>query len=141
LALVGQTLTNWLTKYSLENGLSQADAQRQAQLGIVIVQSVALFAAPVIGIMADRINRVNAVIIAVAISAVGYSSLFLIENPLGFNMKLALMLVGVGEVAGVIVSQVLIAQYERASRFDNRRVRILWSVGNFDGSQIRWIFV
>ncbi|HMS40356.1 MAG TPA: SDR family NAD(P)-dependent oxidoreductase [Pyrinomonadaceae bacterium] len=111
LALVGQTLTNWLTKYSLENGLSQSDAQRQAQLGIVVVQSVALFAAPIIGIMADRINRLTAVIIAVAISAIGYSSLFLIENPLGFNMKLALMLVGVGEVAGVIVSQVLIAQY------------------------------
>jgi MFS family permease len=111
LALVGQTLTNWLTKFSLENGLSQSDAQRQAQLGIVIVQSIALLAAPVIGIMADRLNRINAVIIAVGISAIGYSSLFLIENPLGLNMKLALMVVGVGEVAGVIVSQVLIAQY------------------------------
>lgn len=111
LALVGQTLTNWLTKFSLENGLSQADAQRQAQLGIVVVQSVALFAAPVIGIMADRMNRVNAVIVAVGISAVGYSSLFLVENPLGLNMKLALMVVGVGEVAGVIVSQVLVAQF------------------------------
>jgi NAD(P)-dependent dehydrogenase (short-subunit alcohol dehydrogenase family)/predicted MFS family arabinose efflux permease len=111
LALVGQTLTNWLTKYSLANDLSQADAQKQAQIGIIIVQFTALLAAPIIGIMADRINRITAVMIAVGISAIGYGSLFLIENPLGLNMKLALMVVGIGEVAGVIVSQVLIAQY------------------------------
>ena len=110
LALVGSFLVLWLNKYGLESGLTEVEANKQAQLGFVIVQSAALFGAPIIGILADRVNRVRAVAIAVGISAVGYSSLFLIENPLGGWMKIALILVGLGEVAGVIASQVLIAQ-------------------------------
>lgn len=111
LALVGSFLTLWLNKYGIESGLSEADAARQVGITIVIVQSVALFSAPVVGLMADRLNAIVAVVIAAIIAAIGYSSLFLIENPFGANMKFALILVGFGEIAGVITSQVLIAKY------------------------------
>lgn len=111
LALVGQFLVLWLNKYGIEQaGLKEGDAVKQAQLAIVIVQSAALFSAPVIGWMADRLNRVTAVIIAVGIAAAGYSSLFFIANPMSGTMKLALLIVGVGEIGGAIASQVLIAQ-------------------------------
>jgi MFS family permease len=69
-----------------------------------------LLAAPVVGWMADRLHRVVAVVIAVGIAAVGYSSLFFIQNPMSGTMKIALLFVGVGEIGGVIASQVLIAQ-------------------------------
>ena len=111
LALVGQFLVLWLNKYGIEQGgLKEGDAIKQAQLAIVIVQAAALLAAPLIGWMADRLNRVLAVIIAVGIAAVGYSSLFFIQNPMSGTMKIALLFVGVGEIGGVIASQVLIAQ-------------------------------
>ncbi len=110
LALVGSFLILWLNKYGLENGLSEVDANKQAQLGFVIVQTTALIGAPIFGYLSDRVNRVRAVAIAVGLSAIGYSSLFLIENPLGGWMKLALLVVGLGEVAGVVASQTLIAQ-------------------------------
>jgi NAD(P)-dependent dehydrogenase (short-subunit alcohol dehydrogenase family)/predicted MFS family arabinose efflux permease len=110
LALVGSFLTLWLNKYGINSGLSEADAAKQVGITIVIVQSVALFSAPIVGIMADRLNAVVAVVIAAIFAAIGYASLFLIENPFGTNMKFALILVGFGEIAGVITSQVLIAK-------------------------------
>lgn len=111
LALVGSFLTLWLNKYGINSGLSEADAARQVSITIVIVQSVALFSAPIVGLMVDRLNAVVAVVIAAIFAAIGYSSLFLIENPFETNMKIALMLVGFGEIAGVITSQVLIAKF------------------------------
>ncbi len=111
LALVGSFLTLWLNKYGINSGLSEADAAKQVGITIVIVQSIALFSAPIVGIMADRLNAITAVVIAAIFAAIGYSSLFLIENPFGTNMKFALILVGFGEIAGVITSQVLIAKY------------------------------
>jgi MFS family permease len=111
LALVGQFLVLWLNKYGIEQaGLKEGDAVRQAQLAIVIVQAAALLAAPLVGWMADRLHRVVAVVIAVGVAAVGYSSLFFIQNPMSGTMKIALLFVGVGEIGGVIASQVLIAQ-------------------------------
>jgi NAD(P)-dependent dehydrogenase (short-subunit alcohol dehydrogenase family) len=111
LALVGSFLTLWLNKYGINSGLSEADAAKQVSITVVIVQTVALFSAPIVGIMVDRFNVIVAVIIASICAAIGYSSLFLIENPFGTNMKFALILVGFGEIAGVITSQVLIAKY------------------------------
>lgn len=111
LALVGSFLTLWLNKYGINSGLSEADAARQVSITVVIVQTVALFSAPIVGLMVDRLNAITAVIIAAIIASIGYSSLFLIENPFGSNMKFALILVGFGEIAGVITSQVLIARF------------------------------
>ncbi len=111
LALIGSFLTLWLNKYGINSGLSEVEAAKQVGITIVIVQTVALFSAPIVGLMADRLNAIGAVVIAAMVAAVGYSSLVLIENPFGTNMKLALILVGFGEIAGVITSQVLIAKY------------------------------
>ena len=111
LALVGSFLTLWLNKHGINSGLSEADAAKQVGITVVIVQSVALLSAPIVGIMADRLNAIIAVVIATIFAAIGYSSLFLIENPFGTNMKFALILVGFGEIAGVITSQVLIAKF------------------------------
>ncbi len=111
LALVGSFLTLWLNKYGINSGLSEADAAKQVGITVVIVQSVALFSAPIVGLMADRLNAIVAVVIASICAAIGYGSLFLIENPFGGNMKFALVMVGFGEIAGVVTSQVLIAKY------------------------------
>jgi MFS family permease len=110
LALAGQFLLLWVNKYGLEQGLSEADARKQAQLAFVVPQAAALLAAPVVGILSDRLNRAAAVALLVGVSAVGYSSLFFINNPLSGTMKLALLVVGVGEIGGVVASQALIAQ-------------------------------
>ena len=110
LALVGQFLLLWVNKYGIESGLSEADARKQAQLAFIVPQAAALLAAPLVGLLSDRLNRATAVMLMVGVSAVGYSSLFFIANPLSGTMKLALLVVGVGEIGGVVASQALIAQ-------------------------------
>lgn len=111
LAVVGTFFTLWATTYGTrEAGLSAAEALASAGAVIGISQTAALLAAPVFGLMADRMNRVTAVLIALAISAVGYGSTLLVDSPLSGTIFLSAALIGLGEISGVIASGVLIAQ-------------------------------
>ena len=112
LAIVGTFFTLWVVTYgTAEAGLSTADALARAGIVIGISQLTSLIFAPLFGIMADRINRVNAVIIAVFISAVGYGSTILVDDPTGGAMIfICAIIIGMGEISGVIASGVLIAQ-------------------------------
>ncbi len=112
LAIVGTFFTLWATTYAAaETDLSTADALATAGAVIGISQSISLFTAPIFGIIADRINRVTAVSIALFISFIGYGSTYFVENPLSGGMIfLSAALIGLGEISGVIASGVLIAQ-------------------------------
>lgn len=111
LAIVGTFFALWVTNYGTEiAGLSSEDALARAGMIVGISQTFALISAPIFGILTDRLNRVNALIVAVGISAVGYSSTFFVTDPLGTGMIISAVLIGMGEVGGVITSGVLIAQ-------------------------------
>lgn len=111
LAVVGTFFTLWATTYgTAEAGLTAAEALATAGAVIGISQTAALFAAPLFGVMADRMNRVTAVLIALAISAVGYGSTIFVDTPLSGTIFLSAVLIGLGEISGVIASGVLIAQ-------------------------------
>ena len=111
LAIVGTFLTLWIRNYGMENaGLTAAEALTRAGMVIAIAQMMALLSAPIFGAMADRINRVMAVVIAVGISAIGYGSTIFVDDALGPMMFVSAAIIGLGEVGGVISSGVLIAQ-------------------------------
>ena len=55
-------------------------------------------------------NRVNAVLIALALSAIGYGSTIFVTSPLSGMIFFSAILIGLGEISGVIASGVLIAQ-------------------------------
>ncbi len=111
LALVGAFLTLWAQQYGTDQlGLSEAAALAKAGALLGIANGVALIAAPVIGIVADRLTRKDAVLISLAIAAVGYTATIFIENPfspLGYAIA---ALIGVGQVSAVISTQVLVAE-------------------------------
>jgi MFS family permease len=111
LAIVGTFFTLWVVTYgTTEGGLEATDALARAGIVIGISQFGALIFAPIFGIMADRINRVTAVLIAVAISAVGYASTLLVSDPTSGLIFACAIIIGLGEISGVIASGVLIAQ-------------------------------
>lgn len=111
LAIVGTFFTLWLQQYGEEvRGLTTTEALAKAGIVIGVAQSVALCTAPVIGWLTDRLTRVDALLICCGISAVGYSSTLLVDDPLGAGMYAAAVLIGIGEVGGVIASTVLIGQ-------------------------------
>ncbi len=111
LAIVGTFFTLWVVTHGTAKlGLSTADALSQAGLVIGISQMVALIFAPIFGILADRMNRVNATIFAVALASVGYGSTIFVSEPTGPGIFIVAVLIGMGEISGVIASGVLIAQ-------------------------------
>lgn len=111
LAIVGTFFSLWIVTYgTAEAGLTAADALARSGIIIGISQTVSLLTAPIFGIMADRMNRVTAVIIAVSLSAIGYGSTIFVDDPTGGLIFLCAVLIGLGEISGVIASGVLIAQ-------------------------------
>lgn len=112
IAIVGTFFSLWIANHGTLNlGMSRADALAKAGLTIGIAQSFALFAAPFFGYLADRINRYDALSIALAFAAVGYSATYFITDPFSLSMLFVAAIIGISETAGIITSGVLIAQH------------------------------
>ncbi len=112
LAVVGTFFTLWATLYGTsELGMSSAEAVAKGGQVVAISYAASLLSAPIFGLMTDRLNRVTALAITLAISAVGYGSTFWVDNPFGGPALVCLILIGMAEVGCIITSGVLIAQY------------------------------
>jgi MFS family permease len=111
LTIVGAFMTLWLSNYGTgEMGMTAGDALKKAGIIVAIAQGCALLFAPFFGILTDKINRVSALLIALFISFVGYTSTYLISDPFGGWMILVVVVIGLGEIGGIITSGVLITQ-------------------------------
>ena len=98
LAVVSSFFTLWLIQEGVSRGMPTAEALKRATLFYVIIQALALPWAPIAGFVLDRIDRVLGLAIAMGVAAVGYSSLALVDDPLGRQMYIAAALVGLGEI-------------------------------------------
>ncbi len=111
LAVVGTFLAVLLTTYGeTELGMTGADALSKAGMIIGISYAASLLGAPIFGIMTDRLNRVSALIVTLAITFVGYGGTYFVTDPFGGVMIFFMVLVGLSEVGCIITSSVLIAQ-------------------------------
>lgn len=111
LAIVGTFLALWGANYgSTELGMDRATALAKAGALVGMAQGVALLGAPLFGILADKINRVKALAIALTASGIGYGSTFFVHDPFGGLMIFCAIFIGLGEVGCIITSGVLIAQ-------------------------------
>ena len=115
LAILGTFLALWLANYgTVELGMSRADAVARAAPVIAIAYTAALFAAPLWGFLADRVNRVTALCATLLLAFLGYGGTWLIGNPFGVGMILCCVLIGMSEVGCIVTSSVLIAQQSPA---------------------------
>jgi MFS family permease len=111
LAIVGTFFTLWLANYGTsELGLSRADALARGGMIVGIAQGVTLIGAPIFGILSDKLARVDALIISLLVSFVGYGGTFFIDDPFSTKMIICAVFIGLGEVGVIITSAVLIAQ-------------------------------
>jgi MFS family permease len=124
LAVAGTFFPLWLTTYHASQVPTDQDPaalgpllDTAAALGIkeggiliAIAGGGGLLFAPVIGILCDRINRVNALVLGLAMNVFGYGLCFFVSDPTTPLMKVAALIIGFGQVGGVISSQVLIQQ-------------------------------
>ena len=98
LSVMSSFFSLWLFQVGVEQGLSSADAQATAGTFYIIVQAFALPGAPLAGFILDRIDRVKGLAVAMTIAAIGYFSLWVVDNPIGPQMYVAAALVGLGEI-------------------------------------------
>jgi len=110
LAVVSTFLTLWLVREGIAQGMTTAEATKQATLFYIIIQAMAVPWAPIFGFILDRVDRVAGLAGAMVLACIGYSSLGLLDNPLGFQMYIAAALVGMGEMAANISATSLIGK-------------------------------
>ncbi|HCS25828.1 MAG TPA: MFS transporter [Spongiibacteraceae bacterium] len=111
LAIVGTFFTLWLANYGTSvMGLERGEALAKAGIIVGIAQGVTLLGAPMFGILCDKINRVHALAVALLVSFAGYGGTYFIDDPFSSGMIVCAILIGLGEVGGIITSGVLLSQ-------------------------------
>ncbi len=110
LVIVALFLALWVQSAAIADGYSAAEAAARQGALFGIVQGVALLWAPFFGWLADKIDRVSLVIVAVVLSIVGYGWMGLTPDPTEPAAFGAAALLGIGQASGILASQVLIAQ-------------------------------
>lgn len=108
--VIGTYVSLWGTQVGIKGGLSGADALQQAMIIFAVIQSVALLASPVIGILNDRINRVTALILGMGLAALGYLAFGLHDNPFGGTGIGVAVLLGFGQIAAILAGTTLVGQ-------------------------------
>lgn len=115
LLVIGSFLSVWINKAGTLAGMEPGDITTRVGMIVGISQGVALLAAPVAGWLADRVNRVTAVIIIQSLAAVGYSAMLLVTDPFSGLMIAVACLAAAGQIGSIITAQVLVQQQAPAA--------------------------
>ncbi len=108
--VIGTYVSLWGTIAGVGIGLSEADALAKATMVFATIQSAALLAAPVIGIINDRINRVTGLIMGMGLAALGYLVFGFSPNPFEGLWVVPAALLGIGQMAAILAGTTLIGQ-------------------------------
>jgi MFS family permease len=129
-AVIGAFFSLWLTQAGIEQGMTPAEALQKAGLLFAMIQICALLWAPVMGYITDRLDRITAVVIGLALAGVGYISMSQVPDPFGTAMYPAGLLLGMGET-GVIVSVGALLGQESDSPYRGSIVGVFGLIGGF----------
>lgn len=111
--VIGTYVSLWITQAGIADGMSATEAQGRAGIEFGIINLAALLAAPLLGIMNDRIERVAALAIGMAFAATGYLVFGLQADPLANFAFFAAVLLGIGQMSSILAGQTLISQEAR----------------------------
>lgn len=110
LAVVGVFLTLWISKVGRAEGMDSATAASASGRVLAFAGIAYLISAPLVGLMADKVDRVKALIGAALLGFIAYTSALFVDNPLRGNIYVVVLLIGAAQIFGVITSQVLASQ-------------------------------
>jgi len=110
LIIVALFLSLWFNQAALADGYTPAEALAKQGALFAIVQGTAMVWAPFFGWLADKIDRVTLVIMAIVLSVGGYGWFGLIPDPTTSAAYPAAALLGIGQASGILASQVLLGQ-------------------------------
>ncbi|MFT4591846.1 MAG: MFS family permease [Gammaproteobacteria bacterium] len=110
LVIISVFFSLWITQDGADAGIGTAEALARAGIMFGIIQLSAMVWAPLIGMIADRVNRVTALAFGLSIGAVGYFWMGQVEDPFGSGMLPAAILLGIGEISVIISANTLMGQ-------------------------------
>ena len=110
LVIVGNFLTLWVVQQGIANGMSTAAAAGRGAMFFGLVQVSALCFAFLMGIIADKLNRVTGLCFALALATVGYSLMGQVDDPFGPLMIPVCIVLGMGEVSIIVSGGALLGQ-------------------------------
>jgi MFS family permease len=110
LSTVSTFFSLWVMQAGMAKGLDSATAIKQGGTFFVIVTIAATLWSPVVGILCDRMNRVTALCMAMALATCGYLIAGFLPDPTSTAMYPAAILLGMAEVNAVLAAQTLIGQ-------------------------------
>ena len=108
MAVLSTFFVLWLAEQATNGGMTVIEASSYALKFYILIQVFALLWLPVMGIILDRVDRVMGVVIAMLLAALGYTSLYMLTDPLGPMIWVAAILVGMGEMSANLASLTLI---------------------------------
>ena len=110
LVMISTFFSLWASQAGLAAGLSLEEAIAKAASFIIIVQGSSLVWAPVWGFVLDRMDRLTAVAMGMALAAAGYIWVGLSPSPIVSAFIPAAILLGIGEFSAIMSGAALIGQ-------------------------------
>lgn len=115
LVVIGVFTNLWGAAAARDAGFSPGEAAGQGAVIFVIAQLAGLIWSPVMGYFIDRVNRTGAAMFGMGMAALGYVSMYFIEDPLNPVYYPLFCLLGIGQISAFFASQALIGQEAPAS--------------------------
>jgi len=111
MAIVTLFMILWVVQAGSAAGLTPGEAQGKAGIYVAIYSLAALGWAPVVGIIADRIDRLTLTLIAFVLAAIGYAALGMSSDVLTLSsIAPALIMAGIGQSSTAMSITVLLAE-------------------------------
>jgi len=117
LVILGTFVVLWGTVAGVAEGMDPAVAAGRGAGLFGLASAAALIWLGVLGTFMDRINRVTGLIICTALAAIGYSAMWIVDEPLAPAAIPSFLLLGVGQISAFFGATTLIsAEAPRLSR-------------------------
>jgi MFS family permease len=110
LAVLSTFFTMWLFLDGTSQGMTATEAMSAGLWFYIVIQMAALPGAVVMGFVLDKIDRVWGLVIAMIFASIGYLSLAIVDDPLGDQMYIAAIFVGLGEISANLSSLSLVGK-------------------------------
>ena len=110
LVVVGTFYTLWLTQAGIAAGMGADEAAKTAGGMFALVMTSALFWAPAMGWLNDKLDRTLVMSIALLLGLIGYAGMGLLGDPLGPWLMPASIVLGIGQMSVTLASNTLVGQ-------------------------------
>ena len=110
LVVVGTFFSLWMVQVGVDAGATSGEALARAGMLFGLIQLAALAWAFCMGMLADRLNRVVAIAVALTIASLGYLGMGNVSDPLGPEIIPVCILLGMGETSVVVAGGALLGQ-------------------------------